>query len=137
MFDLRLHRQIRRARLGLEDVERSQEDAMNAADDEEKRYEAWSYWSQYIDMCEENYRLLLTKYWTKRARDKFVSRPAMNRKGGYWEQTSFGNRWVLTDKGIFHLRAGIRQETSLSNENYFKWAAVVLGLLAVAVRFIP
>ena len=137
MFYWKMIQQVERARRNLEAVEASIDKAMDSAETEAKRHDAWSQYDIEYDVMQEEYRLALTQYWIKMARDKFVPRPAINKDLGYWEQTHNRHRWVLTDEGISHLRSGIRQEVSSSNETYFKWAAIILGVLAVAVRFIP
>jgi hypothetical protein len=133
-----LKTEIRRAREALESVEQQAEKAMASAANEDERYEVWVEWRDlHIDPMEEEYRMLLTRYWTKRARDKFIPVPERTEDEGYWEQTGFRNRWILTDKGIFSLRSAIRQETLSSNEVFFKWAAIILGLMAVVAQFSP
>lgn len=138
MFDWRLKWQVRQARKNLEAVERRLDKAMDEAADEEKRHRTWSEWQTFeIDPLEGEYRQLLTHYWTKMARDKFIPIPERNEDEQYWEQTMSLNRWVLTDRGISQLRSAVRQETSSSNDSFFRWGAVILGLMAVAAQFLP
>ena len=50
---------------------------------------------------------MLTSYWAKKARDKLIPVPERNEEDDYWEESPI-NRWILTDKGIHHLKAAIR-----------------------------
>jgi hypothetical protein len=136
MFDARQKWQIRQARKNLEMVEQQRDKRVESLEDEQDRAGAWQYLQVEIDPVEEEYRLLLTRYWTKQARDRFIPRPAIREDEEYWELTGFTQRWVLTDKGVSYLRSAIRQESMLSHEGFFRWAAIILGLLAVAIPMV-
>ena len=133
MFDLRLKCQVRQARINLEKAEQRLSSRLQKSPNREDGASIVPLWhAEEGDQLEEIYRRLLTSYWTKKARDKFIPVPERSEDDEYWEESPF-YRWVLTDKGISHLRMGIRQETLSANESYFRWAAVILGILAVTL----
>ena len=123
--------EISRAQKAFESVEKRMNKELADAP-EDKRHQIYSAWRDLaVEPVEQQYRLLLTRHWTRKARGKFIEVPSVSENEGHWEDTMPGRQWVLTDKGISHLRSAIREESRAGSEGYFRWAAITLGLMAV------
>ena len=87
----------------------------------------------YVDIMgwQEEYDSLRTSHWRKKAVNCLVELPPRNEEDDYWERTQMSGEWVLTDKGIAHVRSAVRQEMLASSELWFRVAALLLGALAV------
>ncbi|GEM_PF-3776472 len=132
---IRTHYKLRKARHEIEREESALQKVLKDVTDAGKRRDLVGEYSHlYIEPAEEEYRALLTTYWVTKARDKFIPVPPFEPDSEYWEGAYHVNKSLLTDKGISLLRTAIRQETASTNETFFKWASIILGLLAVALQ---
>jgi hypothetical protein len=95
-----------------------------------------SEWDVEIMFPAEEYDILRTAHWRRKAISRLVELPPRNEEEEYWEQTQPTGKWVLTDQGIAYIRSAVRQEALASSEMWFGVAALLLGVLAVLASVI-
>ena len=99
--------------------------------DTEEKFGSWFHsWEEPIETTKAEYKRYRSACWENRARKLLVELPQHDYQeaDGYWERQIEGYI-VLTDKGVAHVRAAVREEVKAGSEMFFRWAIVALAFL--------
>lgn len=87
-------------------------------------------------MVDEEIAILATDHLIRKAQRRFVPVPARD-EGGMWIQCDrISNRYVLTNRGISHLRSCLRTERKEQVEIFVIVVAVITGIIGAATGLV-
>jgi hypothetical protein len=105
---------------------------------EASQAEAWE-----IFMVDDDIAYLRTRYFRSKADKMLLSLPERKKEDGYWEESDYLGRWVLTMEGIAHVRELIRKEQKerleVTSHRIAIWTGILTaltGLIGVLIGFV-
>ena len=88
-----------------------------------------------VSFLQDEYQELLSRKWLREASKWSVpipqrpsQRDALEDAEGYWRSRYGGYPWILTEKGVHHIRSEVRRVQKDERERWFPWLALLLPL---------
>ena len=108
----------------------------------EVQNETGPLWAE-VFFLQDEYQELLSKKWLREASKWSVPIPqrpsqhdASEDAEGYWRSRYGGYPWMLTEKGVHHIRSEVRKVQKDERERWFPWLALLLPLLVALAALI-
>ena len=86
-----------------------------------------------VSFSQDEYQELLSRKWLREASKWSIPIPqrpsqhdAFEDAEGYWRSRYGGYPWILTEKGVHHIRSEVRRVQKDQRERWFPWLALLL-----------